>query len=927
MTFDVLPVSFKATHPFSAANRRRRIFFVCASLASIVAFAPKAQAQGVTFSGTTQSINFGSVNVCPAGHASPAPCNSTLSLSYHVAANTTIGSISILTSGAANLDFRAKANDHSGTLCSTRTFTTALTCTVDVTFAPLAPGQRQGAVQILDGSGNILVNTYIYGTGGAPAITFQPGTQTNLSGFSGPAGLAVDGNGNLFLADITAVKEVVAVNGVIPTNPQIKVLLTGDAEGLALDGSGDVFVAVPNSSEIQEIVAVGGSIPANPTVRTLGSGFNTPHGVAVDGSGNVFVADTFNSAIKEILAVNGSIPDSPTINTLGTLGFPFGVAVDGSGDVFVASFSGTVSEILAVNGSIPANPTINSLGSGFTNPVGVAVDAAGDVFVADFGNGIAPDVYEILAVNGSVPASNPTIHVLGSGFTQPRSVAIDGRGNVYAGDASGIVATLDFADPPSLSFASTAVGSTSTQSVTIQNVGNQSLHAVAPGLHVSGSIFVQTPGSGTPEDCSASFALTSGATCNLSLSFEPQTLGPASSTAVFTDNALNANSATQSIALNGTGAQGQTITFTTNAPASAAFGSQFSVAATATSGLAVTFTSSGSCVNSGNTYQMTSGFGSCTVIANQSGSGSNFLPAPQVTESVAASQASTTTVVTSTPNPSVVGQSVTFVATVTQSSGDSPPSGTVSFEHLGAVIGTGSLSNGVASFATSTLPLNTANHIIAVYSGNATYTGSTSAALAQTVNKAPTTTTLTSNANPAVLGQPITFTATVTPASGPAPPGTVSFEHLGAVIGTGKLANDVASFTTSTLPLNAATHITAVYPGGAMNTGSTSAAVTQVINKTPTTTVLTSTPNPSVLGQAVTFTATVTAPFGTVLSGTVSFEHLGAVIGTGNVTNGVASFTTSALPLNAAGNHIIAAYSGSAANIGSTSAPVAQVVH
>jgi len=71
-------------------------------------------------------------------------------------------------------------------------------------------------------------------------------------------------------------------------------------------------------------------------VNTLGSGFNNPFGVAVDGSGNVFVGDSRNNAVKEILALGGYT----TVNTFGS-GFngPSGVAVDGSGNVFVADSS------------------------------------------------------------------------------------------------------------------------------------------------------------------------------------------------------------------------------------------------------------------------------------------------------------------------------------------------------------------------------------------------------------------------------------------------------------------------------------------------------------------------------------------------------------------------------------------------------------
>jgi sugar lactone lactonase YvrE len=85
----------------------------------------------------------------------------------------------------------------------------------------------------------------------------------------------------------------------------------------------------------------------------------------------------------------------------------------------------------------------------------------------------------------------------------------------------------------------------------------------------------------------------------------------------------------------------QTITFTTSPPSSAAYKTSFTVAATASSGLAVTFTSSGACNNSGATYTMTSGTGTCSVIANQAGN-SNYTAAPQVTRSVSATYSTAT---------------------------------------------------------------------------------------------------------------------------------------------------------------------------------------------------------------------------------------------------------------------------------------------
>ena len=233
----------------------------------------------------------------------------------------------------------------------------------------------------------------------------------------------------------------------------------------------------------------------------------------------------------------------------------------------------------------------------------------------------------------------------------------------------------------------------------------------------------------------------------------------------------------------------------------------------------------------------------------------------------------------------------------------SPPAGTV----LGA--GTQTLS---ATFT----PTDTADYT--------TVARSVSLTIAAT-----TTTTLMSSVNPSLLGQPITFTATVTPTSGAVPTGTVTFQHLGTVLGPAATLNSsgVASFTTSTLSVGTS-HITAVYSGSATDNGSTSAAVAQVIQKDPTTTTLTSNPNPSALGQLITFTATVTPTYGAAVpTGTVTFKHLGTVLGPAATldSNGVASLTTSTLSLGTA--HITAVYSGSTTDIGSTSTAVAQIVH
>jgi hypothetical protein len=208
-------------------------------------------------------------------------------------------------------------------------------------------------------------------------------------------------------------------------------------------------------------------------------------------------------------------------------------------------------------------------------------DGAGDVFIADVG------LNEVV----EVPAGGGAQTTAVSGLNQPTGVGVDGAGDVFIADHnSSKVVEVQRSQAPTLSFLATAVGNTSTdspQSVTVQNIGNQALDAVAPGLNIGANSFVQVAGSGNPADCNGSFSLAPGASCNLSVSFIPQTVGSIVSAATFTDNALNATAASQSVALQGTATQeSQTITF--GALSNQALGTApFTLSATASSGLAV----------------------------------------------------------------------------------------------------------------------------------------------------------------------------------------------------------------------------------------------------------------------------------------------------------------------------------------------------
>ncbi|MGC1476261.1 MAG: Ig-like domain-containing protein, partial [Terriglobales bacterium] len=269
----------------------------------------------------------------------------------------------------------------------------------------------------------------------------------------------------------------------------------------------------------------------------------------------------------------------------------------------------------------------------------------------------------------------------------------------------------------------------------------------------------------------------------------------------------------------------------------------------------------------------------------------------------------TTTTLTSSLNPSVVGQAVTFTATVSSTAGAPPNGETVTFNNGSAVLGTATLSAGIASLTTSSLPAGTLT-ITASYGGDANFAASTSPGLRQVVNsttKSATSTALVSTLNPSIYGQKVTWTATVTTSGSVTPTGKVNFTWDGYSIGTATLnASGVATLSKSNL--NVYTYpLTAVYAGDANNVGSTSAILNQVVKETTSAATLSSSANPSTEGQAVTFTATITSPTVTA-TGPVTFTAGKTVLGTAELSGHKATFTTSTLA--AGSTTVTATYAG-----------------
>ena len=492
------------------------------------------------------------INICPGGQTTPAPCSQVLTAFFTIKSDdgvTFSGNPTVLTQGAPNRDFTLSTGASSSCTGSKWTY-----CNVNLEFAPLAPGLRRGAVQLTyqlnDSSenptgSNLLATGFVDGVGQGPAIAFAPGVQSALNvtavNLQNPWGLALDEAGDVFIAaeNNDVVVEIPAGGGA-----QTTMCNTGDrTPGVAVDGAGNLFCSDAQDNRVYEVLA-----GTNSETEAAGS-IQEPTSLAIDGRGNLFIVDDQGNQVLKA-PYNGSGYGQTIKVPASGLNSPEGVAVDGTGNVFIAD-SGN-NQVVEVPWNVTGYGAQTTLISGLNFPEGVAVDAAGDVWIADSGNNRVLE----LPAGGGAPVTLDVM-VGGLGLNNPRAIVVDATGNIFISDSGNNRALeVQMSAPPSLSFALTVVGYTSTdspQSVTAQNIGNATLNAVAPGLSVSPDSFLQVAGAGTPSDCASGFSLAPGASCNLSINFTPQATGALTGSATFTDNALNATTATQSVNLSGTG--------------------------------------------------------------------------------------------------------------------------------------------------------------------------------------------------------------------------------------------------------------------------------------------------------------------------------------------------------------------------------------
>jgi sugar lactone lactonase YvrE len=493
-------------------------------------------------------------------------------------------SIGVLTQGAEDLDFKMAPDS----TCKTGKHAEVSKCVVNVTFTPTAPGLRMGAVVLFSGphnTGRQVVIELISGNGTGPQVAFSTGplkwSSPKVDGktLNSPMGLAMNGAGDLFIADSGNDRVVeVPAGGAAPIaiDPAVSGESLNDPQGVAVDGAGDLFILHANQTTTEarlfKVPSGGGPAISLDLVANgvqvgedLGEGIDAS-GLAVDGAGNLFIADWDNSRIVKIPAGGGAaVALAWTVDGLQVS--PQSVAVDAAGDLIIGDFDGPHSGGGGASGRIVEVP--GNGGAPFAIPLEdglqllflpqITVDAAGDIYAPAYAEEPPPyAAVSVIPVNGRAPYDIDLSDIPSADLDlvlSANGLVLDREGNLFMAEGFGNIIELQQSKAQQVDFPTpTAVGTFDTidpiQTIAIQNIGNKNLDLSHLGFPADFSSFGGGPGA-----CTGETDVEPGNACNISVGFTPKHVGILKEFVTLKDNNLHKSDARQQIPVEGKGIQ------------------------------------------------------------------------------------------------------------------------------------------------------------------------------------------------------------------------------------------------------------------------------------------------------------------------------------------------------------------------------------
>lgn len=749
---------------------------------------------------------------------------------------------------------------------------------------------------------------------------------------------------------------------------------------LALDPAGDLYIADSDNNRVREINAISGvieTISGTSSEQFVGdagpanlAGLYGPDALFFDSSGNLLVADMFHNRVRRISGLKTTLT-FPTMK-VGKVSVPQPVTVanDGNADLMIAApgllnaatDAGTttcsVAADIASAGScivgaelVPAvtgNPVLGSI-SVNSNALSAApsIDLSGEVL------SITPTSISLVSSKNPSLFASPVVFTAtvdngNSGTLGGTVVFLDGSTQLCSASLIAGVATCD---APSLALgqhsitaaysgdANDAAATSSVLTQVVEQADTLTLTVAPNPAVVTASVtmtLMATAPTGTPGGTASFYdgtsAIGAGTLSGAGVAtFTTATLAPGTHSISVQYSGDTVNAAGKSNVVSLVIQQATTETTLTTGIASVPVGTQvtFTASVTSANGPAPTgsvqFTDGR--VSLGSSALGSSGVATFSTnslapgthtIAAVYGGNTDDAGSTSVTVTQTVQQVGTVTTLSADKNPVSAGSTVSLTALVTiAGNGPVPLTGTVRFSEGSTTYGSMSVDGtGHATLALSTLAAGS-HSLVAIYRGSTDYASSTSAVLIEVVNSTATSTALSSPATTTYAGEAASFSATVSSATG-TPTGSVTFTDGMSNIGQGTLnGQGAATFSTATLSVGVHT-LTATYVSDGNYNASTSPSLTHTIGLAPTATGLTSSANPSTLGQSLSFTANVTSGSPNP-GGSVSFMDGSTAIGSAAVgSNGTATLSTNSLVFGA--HNITAVYQGDANHAGSSSA-------